>query len=110
VSVTLAECDSPVFVLEANYIAERFVVSDDAGTNWDIETPAAVDGVVPGVSGLQGTGLVYDEPLDNIVNTEAKGLVHDTTYTYSASRFDDDVPEAWSATFTYSCPSAPSDE
>jgi hypothetical protein len=85
-------------------------VSDDAGANWDIETAAAVDGVVPGVSGLQGSGLVYDEPEDNIVNTEAKGLVDDTTYTYSATRFDDDVPEAWSATFTYSCPTALADE
>ena len=110
VSVTLQTCTAPVFVLDSNYCAERFVVEGPEGEVWRVEAGDPSNEFAPLCVTELTPGLAYGGLVVGSDASEADELLNGATYTYEAS-FESHLtmPETWSGSFTYDCPSAPTE-
>lgn len=110
VSVTLQVCTAPVFVLDSNYCAETFIVEGPEGEVWRVEAGDPSNEFAPLCIGELTMGLTYGGLVVGSDASEADELLNGATYSYEAS-FESQLtmPETWSGSFTYDCPSAPSE-
>lgn len=107
VSVELLTCTPPVFSLDSNYCAERFVVVGPGGTVWTITASVSDNEFASPCIDELNVKLPYGGLVLNSDASEALDLYHEYEYTYEASfEGQQEMPDSWSGSFTYACPSA----